>query len=43
MDTYVKWVLLLQSKSDPHGESVFAEPKFEIPSGDVFHGGWCRP
>lgn len=43
MDAYVKWVGNVQSQPDPHGQSVLAEPKYLIPSGQVFPGPWCRP
>lgn len=43
MSQYVKWVQKVQSKPDPHGQSVLNEPKFELPSGDVYKGDWCRP
>ena len=36
MDKYVYWVILLQSKKDPFGKDVRAEPKFEIPSVKYF-------
>ena len=43
LDAYVKWVSKVQVESDPHGISVLAEPKYMIPSGEVFSGAWCRP
>jgi glucoamylase len=43
MDSYVAWVKNVQSQPDPHGQSVLAEPKYLIPSGQVFPGAWCRP
>ena len=43
MEDYVKWVGKVQQEPDPHGQSVLAEPKYMIPSGEVFAGGWCRP
>jgi len=43
LDGYVKWVNLVQHKSDPNDIDVRIEPKFEIPSGDPYTGGWCRP
>ena len=42
VDAYVDWVEIVQQKPDPNGD-VRVEPKFEIPSGDPFSGGWCRP
>jgi len=43
MRSYVKWVTKVQGDTDPHGQSVFTEPKFTIPDGKVYTGGWCRP
>ena len=43
MDAYVGWVSRVQQETDPHGQSVLAEPKYMIPNGTVFAGGWCRP
>ena len=43
MSGYQGWVQKVQGKTDPHGIDVSAEPKFEIPSGEPFAGGWCRP
>ncbi len=40
---YVDWVQNVQSQSDPNGIDVRVEPKFEIPSGAPYTGGWCRP
>ena len=43
MDAYVGWVSRVQQEVDPHGQSVLAEPKYMIPNGTVYAGGWCRP
>lgn len=43
MKTFVNWVLHTQSESDPNGQDVRTEPKFELPNGEVFTGAWCRP
>jgi glucoamylase len=43
MKTFVDWVLHTQSESDPNGQDVRTEPKFELPNGEVFTGAWCRP
>eukprot|EP00604_Paraphysomonas_vestita_P001615 CAMPEP_0174822320 /NCGR_PEP_ID=MMETSP1107-20130205/14978_1 /TAXON_ID=36770 /ORGANISM="Paraphysomonas vestita, Strain GFlagA" /LENGTH=338 /DNA_ID=CAMNT_0016040921 /DNA_START=553 /DNA_END=1566 /DNA_ORIENTATION=+ len=43
MKTFVNWVLHTQSESDPNGQDVRTEPKFELPNGEVFTGSWCRP
>ena len=32
MEVYLDWVLLLQSKTDPHNQDIRSEPKFLIPS-----------
>ena len=44
MESYITWVLGRQALSSVNDEvDVRVEPKFMIPSGDVFDGGWCRP
>jgi len=43
LDGYVKWVGIVQHKYDPNNIDVRIEPKFEIPSGEPYTGGWCRP
>jgi glucoamylase len=42
-DDYLKWIQLIQSKKDPNGIDIRIEPKYEIPSGTAYTGGWCRP
>jgi len=42
-DNYLKWVQLIQSIKDPNGIDIRIEPKYEIPSGTAYTGGWCRP
>ena len=42
VDAYVDWVGVVQNKPDPNVD-VRVEPKFYIPSGDPYDGGWCRP
>jgi glucoamylase len=42
-DDYLKWIQLIQSKTDPNGIDIRIEPKYEIPSGNSYTGGWCRP
>jgi len=42
-DAWLSWVERSQTQSDPHGQSILTEPKFEIPSGKPFAGAWCRP
>jgi len=39
---YVSWVRNNQGKTDKNND-VRIEPKFEIPSGEPYTGGWCRP
>jgi glucoamylase len=43
LKNYVQWVLRVQSENDPNGIDVRTEPKFNLPNGDVYSGGWCRP
>ena len=43
LKAYAEWVEARQALSDPHGIDVRTEPKYEIPSGAVFAGAWCRP
>jgi len=43
MSAYQGWVKNVQSQKDPNGIDVRVEPKFEIPSGSPYSGGWCRP
>jgi len=44
MDSWLSWVERGQNQPDPNnGMDILAEPKFEIPSGTPFTGGWCRP
>jgi glucoamylase len=43
MKSYVNWVKKVQSETDPQGFDVRINPKFELPNGEVFVGGWCRP
>jgi glucoamylase len=42
-DDYLSWIQLIQSKKDPNGIDIRIEPKYEIPSGTAYTGGWCRP
>ena len=37
------YVLQVQQKDDPNGIDVRVEPKFTIPDGNPYTGGWCRP
>jgi glucoamylase len=43
MRAYVAWVSKVQNQQDPNQIDVRIEPKFEIPSGEPYSGGWCRP
>lgn len=43
MKAYTSWVQGRQAESDPNGIDVLTEPKYEIPSGQVYEGAWCRP
>lgn len=43
MDHWLSWVERSQNQLDPNDIDILAEPKFEIPSGKPYTGGWCRP
>lgn len=43
MDSWLSWVERSQNQPDPNGVDIRVEPKFEIPSGKPYTGGWCRP
>ena len=43
MKSYVSWVKRVQGMTDPQGFDVRINPKFELPNGEVYVGGWCRP
>ena len=43
MKHYVEWVRKVQNEVDPQGFDVRINPKFELPNGEVYVGGWCRP
>lgn len=43
MHSYVQWVLKVQNEKDPFGFDIRIEPKYNLPDGDVFLGGWGRP
>lgn len=42
LSAYAKWVQNVQNQQDNNND-VRIEPKFEIPSGKPYDGGWCRP
>eukprot|EP01062_Namystynia_karyoxenos_P021368 TRINITY_DN1812_c0_g2_i1.p1 TRINITY_DN1812_c0_g2~~TRINITY_DN1812_c0_g2_i1.p1 ORF type:complete len:746 (+),score=218.97 TRINITY_DN1812_c0_g2_i1:77-2239(+) len=37
------YVTHVEAAQDPNGIDVRGEPKFLIPSGKPYNGGWCRP
>jgi len=43
LEAYANWVAKVQKKADPNGIDVRIEPKFTIPDGEPYTGGWCRP
>jgi len=43
LEAYQGWVAKVQQKNDPNGIDVRVEPKFTIPDGEPYTGGWCRP
>jgi len=43
LEAYAGWVAKVQQKDDPNGIDVRVEPKFTIPDGNPYTGGWCRP
>eukprot|EP00933_Yihiella_yeosuensis_P082624 TRINITY_DN9656_c0_g8_i1.p1 TRINITY_DN9656_c0_g8~~TRINITY_DN9656_c0_g8_i1.p1 ORF type:complete len:521 (+),score=133.04 TRINITY_DN9656_c0_g8_i1:65-1627(+) len=43
MQHYVGWVAKVQNQADNHDIDVRTEPKYTIPDGVPFTGGWCRP
>ena len=42
MDAYVDWVLRAEDKFE-NGVDIRIEPRFYLPDGNLFTGGWCRP
>merc|ERR1719195_331958 len=42
MDDWLAWCERSYQQTDPNGD-IMVEPKFEIPGGKPFSGGWCRP
>jgi glucoamylase len=42
-NAYLNWIQMIQNKKDPNGIDIRTEPKYEIPSGNAYTGGWCRP
>merc|ERR1719329_1129132 len=43
MDHYMSWIKTVQSQPDPNDIDVRTEPKYTIPDGKPYTGGWCRP
>jgi len=43
MDHWLSWVERSMQQEDPNESDIMAEPKFTIPDGKPFTGGWCRP
>ena len=43
MKAYVGWVKNVQGETDPNGFDIRINPKFELPNGGAYVGGWCRP
>jgi glucoamylase len=43
MDSWLSWVERSGNQPDPNDIDILTEPKFLIPSGKPFTGGWCRP
>jgi len=43
MDHWMAWVERSETQAPTEGRDVMTEPKFVIPSGKPFPGGWCRP
>ncbi len=41
--SYAYWVNKVQHVYDPNNIDVRTEPKFELPNGNPYTGGWCRP
>jgi glucoamylase len=43
MKAYAAWVKRVQGLTDPNGFDIRINPKFELPEGGAYVGGWCRP
>jgi len=43
MDAWISWLERSQNQPDPNDINVLVEPKFLIPQGTPYTGGWCRP
>eukprot|EP00005_Dracoamoeba_jomungandri_P013781 CAMPEP_0174267976 /NCGR_PEP_ID=MMETSP0439-20130205/35697_1 /TAXON_ID=0 /ORGANISM="Stereomyxa ramosa, Strain Chinc5" /LENGTH=501 /DNA_ID=CAMNT_0015355839 /DNA_START=92 /DNA_END=1593 /DNA_ORIENTATION=- len=40
---YAMWVSRVQALTDTFGFDIRTEPKYNLPDGTLFTGGWCRP
>jgi len=43
MQSYVRWINRMHELVDPNSVDIRGEVKYNLPNGDVFTGGWCRP
>lgn len=43
MSSYTNWVNRVHSQVSPNGIDIRGEVKYNLPNGDIFTGGWCRP
>ncbi|CAE7206547.1 GAA [Symbiodinium natans] len=43
MDAWISWLERSQNQPDPNNINILVEPKYLIPEGTPFTGGWCRP
>ena len=43
LKAYTEFVLRVQDERNPYESDVRINPKFELPNGEVYVGGWCRP
>ena len=43
LKSYTQWVLRTQNAVPYNKLDTRIEPKFELPYGEVYTGGWCRP
>ena len=43
MDAWISWLERSQNQPDPNNIDILVEPKYLIPEGTPYTGGWCRP
>ncbi|CAE7705468.1 unnamed protein product [Symbiodinium microadriaticum] len=43
MDAWISWLERSQNQPDPNNINILVEPKYLIPEGTPYTGGWCRP